>query len=51
MGGFDYQLMRSPDLSNWVTIATITMPPVGVYTNLDNPLPGTQAYYRAAWKP
>jgi uncharacterized repeat protein (TIGR03803 family) len=51
MGGFDYQLMRSSDLTNWVTIATITMPLAGVYTNLDIPPLGTQAYYRAAWKP
>jgi uncharacterized repeat protein (TIGR03803 family) len=49
--GQRYQLLRSTDLSNWLVIATITMPIGGMYTNLDSSLPGTAAYYRAAWIP
>jgi len=49
--GYQYQVLRSTDLSNWSLLTTITMPLAGVYTNADNspPIPG--AYYRAAWVP
>jgi uncharacterized repeat protein (TIGR03803 family) len=49
--GYQYQVLRSTDLSNWSLLATITMPPAGVYTNADNSPPIPAAYYRAAWVP
>src|SRR5260370_29445562 len=49
--GYQYQVLRSTDLSNWSLLATITMPPAGVYTNTDNSPPIPAAYYRAAWVP
>ena len=49
--GYQYQVLRSTDLSNWSLLATITMPLAGVYTNTDNLPPIPAAYYRAAWVP
>jgi hypothetical protein len=49
--GYQYQVLRSTDLSNWSLLNTITMPLAGVYTNADNSPPIPAAYYRAAWVP
>ena len=46
-----YAVLRSTDLSNWVVLTNITMPPVGFYTNVDNAPPKPSAYYRAVWVP
>ncbi len=37
--------------TNWTSLATISMPPAGLYTNVDNARPTPGAYYRAAWVP
>ena len=50
-GGNIYQLLRSPDLTNWVPIATLTMPPENFSTNFDYSVSGDAAFYRAAWLP
>ena len=51
MGGYQYSVLRSADLSTWTSVGTITMPSVGLWTNSDNaPLPGA-GFYRAAWVP
>ncbi len=49
--GFHYQLLRSTDIANWTTIATITMPAGGTYTALDAAPPNGRAFYTAAWVP
>ena len=51
MSGYKYQVLRSTDLTNWSAVSTITMPPVGVYTNVDTAPPTPAAFYRAAWVP
>jgi len=51
IGGYGYQLLRSTDLSAWKVLTNITMPPAGVYTNVDHAPPHPRAYYRAAWTP
>jgi uncharacterized repeat protein (TIGR03803 family) len=46
-----YQIFRSTNLANWSLLNTITMPAVGVYTNIDSSPPHVAAFYRAAWLP
>jgi uncharacterized repeat protein (TIGR03803 family) len=47
--GARYQLLRSTNLVNWALLATVTMPPLGLCTNLDSTPPAPNAFYRAAW--
>ena len=49
--GSNYRVQRSTDLTNWSVLETLTMPPAGIYTNLDNKPPRAAAFYRAAWLP
>ncbi len=49
--GFHYQVLRSPDLSHWTVLTTVTMPAAQSYTYVEpTPFPVT-AFYRAAWVP
>jgi len=51
VGGYQYSVLRSPDLNNWTVLSNITMPSIGFFTNVDAALlPGT-GFYRAAWLP
>jgi hypothetical protein len=49
--GYTYVVQRSTNFSNWVNLATNTMPtnPPVIYTDTNPPQP--TAYYRVAWKP
>ena len=47
--GYQYQVLRSIDLTNWSVLNSFTMPVSEVYTNIDNSPPVSSAYYRAAW--
>ena len=49
--GYQYQVLRSTDLSHWSALRTITMPSSGIYTNSDNTSPTLTVFYRAAWVP
>jgi hypothetical protein len=41
MEGYNYQMLRSTDLTNWAVVATLTMASSGTYANMDNaPLAG-----------
>jgi uncharacterized repeat protein (TIGR03803 family) len=51
LSGYHYRVLRSTDLATWSVLTTITMPPSGVYTNVDNSPPASAAYYRTAWVP
>jgi uncharacterized repeat protein (TIGR03803 family) len=51
VSGYNYQILRSTDLSNWISLGTILMPPSGVFTNIDSTPPKPAALYRAAWVP
>ena len=51
LSNYNYQIIRSPDLIQWTTLATVVMPPQGVYTNEDSAPPDSAAYYRAIWLP
>jgi hypothetical protein len=44
--GFQYEVQRSPDLSNWTTLETTTAPADGVFSYTDNSAPNGSAYYR-----
>ena len=50
-GGFNYQVLRSTDLSNWSSLGTNLMPATGTYTLIDSSPPTAAAWYRAAWVP
>jgi uncharacterized repeat protein (TIGR03803 family) len=49
VSGYQYQVLRSTDLTNWAGLGTITMPPSGIYALEDKKSVGGTAYYRAAW--
>jgi len=49
--GYHYRLLRSTNLINWVVLTNITMPPSGIYTDVETAPPSPVAYYRAAWVP
>jgi hypothetical protein len=49
--GYNYQVMRSTNLTQWTVLGTVLMPSLGVYTNVDNAPPSPAAFYRAAWVP
>ena len=51
VSGYRYQLLRSTNLTNWAALSLITMPPAGIYTNIDMQAPDPAAFYRAAWVP
>jgi len=46
--GYQHQVLRTTDLTNWTVLTTVTMPPMGIYTNVDETPPSEQAFYRAA---
>lgn len=49
--GYQYQLLRSTDLTAWSTLNPVTMPASGTFTNLDSAAPSPNAFYRAVWVP
>jgi uncharacterized repeat protein (TIGR03803 family) len=49
ISGFQYQVLRSADLTNWSVLTNLTMPPGGVYTHMDKTPPKPAAFYRAVW--
>jgi uncharacterized repeat protein (TIGR03803 family) len=51
LGGYHYQVLRSTDLRSWLLLTNVTMPPVDIYTNVDNTPLLPAAYYRVAWVP
>jgi uncharacterized repeat protein (TIGR03803 family) len=50
-GSYQYQVLRSTNLTDWAPLATVTMPAFGIYTYLDTTPPPHNAFYRAAWAP
>ncbi len=51
ISGYNYQVLRSTNLTDWTLLNTVTMPSAGVYTSLDNSPPNPTAYYRVSWTP
>jgi len=51
VGGYQYSLWRSVNLTDWNLIISLTMPPSGICTNVDTSSPSPAAFYRAAWMP
>jgi hypothetical protein len=51
VSGARYQILRSPDLTAWKVLDTITMPASGIYSFPDNAPANSRAFYRAAWIP
>jgi uncharacterized repeat protein (TIGR03803 family) len=51
VSGYQYQVLRSTNLVNWVAVGTAAMPASGVCTNVDSAAPVARAFYRAAWVP
>jgi len=51
VGGYQYSVLRSPDLNNWTVLSNITMPSIGFFTNVDAAFLPVAGFYRAAWVP
>jgi len=51
IGGNHYELFRSTNLVDWISLTTLTMPASGVATNLDVSPPPGLGLYRASWVP
>ena len=49
--GYRYAIERSPDLTNWETIHTLTAPSAGVFQFNDPAAPGGSMYYRLRYVP
>ena len=49
--GYQYAIERSPDLTNWETIHSLTAPSAGLFQFTDPAAPGGSMYYRLRYVP
>ena len=51
VAGFNYQVLRSTNFTNWIAVSTNAMPASGTLLYIDEAPPRPAGYYRAAWIP